>query len=224
VSVNIKNNSHGFTLVELNLSIAILSVIAVSLLAIFTNFLVIITRNNVLIDMTTDSQSLLRSVVEELRYGAGVRQTNTVADANAPVGGWNTSNSNVVIIIAIPAFDSSRNYIIDLVTGEPYLNELVYFKDGSILYKRILADPNAAGNILKTSCPASVANSTCPPDRMQTENVNSMVFILYNQDDAITTDPLSARSIKIDLTLRRDTFGSPITVDNSIRMTLRNTF
>lgn len=217
-------NISGFTLVELNLSIFILGIIAVSLLAVSTNFLVIITRNNVLMDMTSDSQSLLRTVVEELRYGAGIRQTNNINDPNSPAGGWVTDNSSAVFIIAVPAIDSSDNYIIDSDTGEPYLNELVYFKENSILYKRILANSSASGNSLKTSCPSSVSSDTCLPDRKLTENVNSMVFTLYSQDDTITTDPLLARSIKIDLLLSRDTFGSPLTVNNNIRVTLRNTF
>lgn len=221
---NTKKNSLGFTLVELNLSIVILGIITISLFAVFTNFLVLITRNNVLMDMTTDSQSLLRTVVEELRYGAGVRQNNTITDANAPVGGWSTSNSNVVIIVAVPALNSSENYIIHSDTGEPYLNELVYFKSGSVLYKRILANPSALGNTLKTSCPASMSSSTCLPDRKLTDNVSSMVFTLYDQDNAITSNALLARSMKIDLSLQRDTFGSPLIVDNSIRITLRNTF
>lgn len=221
---NIKQNNRGFTLVELNLSLLILSVITISLLAIFTNFLVLITRNGVRMDMTTDSQSLLRSVVEELRYGAGVRQTNTITDANGPPGGWNTSNNDVVVIVAVPALDSSNNYIINSDTGEPYLNELVYFKQGPILYKRILANPSAAGNRLKTSCPSTAVSSTCLEDRKLTDNVDTMVFTLYDQDDASTTNALAARSIKIDLSLQKDTFGEPIVIDNSIRVTLRNTF
>jgi prepilin-type N-terminal cleavage/methylation domain-containing protein len=217
-------NTAGFTLVELNVSVTILAILAVGLLSVFTNFFVVITRTNQSALMTTDSQNLLRTVGEELRYGAGVRSSATINDPNAPSGGWNTSNSAFVIIVAVPATDSSHSYIIDPNTGNPYLNELVYYKNGSTLYKRILANPNAVGNILKTSCPANLATSTCPADRKLVENLKSMLFTLYDQDDATTTDPLLARSFKIDLILERITFGAPITVDNSIRVTLRNTF
>jgi hypothetical protein len=51
-----------------------------------------------------------------------------------------------------------------------------------------------------------------------------MVFTLYNQDDAVTTDPLLARSVRIDLGLQKRSFGTPLTLDNSIRVTLRNQF
>lgn len=217
-------NNRGFTLVELNLSIAIMAIIAVSLLAIITNYLVLITRTNTIIDMTVDSQSLLRTAVEELRYGAGVRQTNTITDANAPAGGWNTSNANFVIIIATPAADSDRNYIIDTSTGSPYMNELVYYKSGRTLYKRILANPSATGNSLTTSCPPASATASCPADRKMAENVDNMVFTLYDQDNAVTTDPLQARSVNIAVFMEKDTFGEPLTFDNSIRITLRNTY
>ncbi len=222
MSDNTKNNA-GFTIVELLISIALIGIIAVSLLAIITNYLVLITRNNILVDMTVDSQNLLRVTVEELRYGAGVRQTNAIADPSAP-SGWNTSNTNFVIIIAVPALDSARNYIIDTATGNPYNNELVYFKQGSVLYKRTLAHPDAAGNILKTSCPAASASPSCPADRVLNEATKDMAFTLYDQDDAVTTDALLARSIKIDLVLERDTFGDPLVLNNSIRTTLRNQF
>lgn len=200
-----------------------MGMILVSMLAIVTNYLVLITRNNTIIDMTTSSQNMLRSAVEELRYGAGVRQTNTIADANEPAG-WNTSNTDFIIIIAIPALDSDRNYIIDESTGYPYNNELVYFKQGNTLYKRTLANPNATGNTLKTSCPAASASTNCPADRELVDNLVNMVFTLYDQDNALTTDPLLARSVKIDLTMTKDTFGEPLTLNNSIRVTLRNQF
>lgn len=174
--------------------------------------------------MSADAQNLLRATVEQLRYGAGVRQSNTVSDPNAPVGGWNTSNASFVIIIAVPAIDSDRNYIIDSATGSPYNNELVYFKDGTTLYRRTLAHPDAVGNTLKTSCPEALSSPSCPADNKLVENLDSMVFTLYDQDDATTTDPLLARSVKIDLGLEKKSFGNPLTLDNSIRVTLRNQF
>jgi hypothetical protein len=129
-----------------------------------------------------------------------------------------------VIVIAFPAVDTDRNYIIDTATGEPYNNEFVYFKSGTTLYKRILADPAATGNSLRTTCPASLASSSCPADKVLLDTLDDMVFTLYDQDDIVTADPLLARSVKIDLFLEKDTFGDPLTLDYSIQTTLRNTF
>jgi len=224
VPASIKHSQNGYTIPELIISITLLGIVSVSILAIIMNYFVIITRNNTIVDMTTDAQNLLRSTVEELRYGAGVRQTNSISDTNGPVGGWNTSNSNFVIIIAVPVTDTSGNYIIDSLTGSPYNNEFVYFKNANILYKRTLANTSAIGNSKKTSCPSASASSTCPADIKLIENVNDMVFTLYDQDDVTTTNALLARSVKIDLTMQRDTFGSPLVLNNNIRVTLRNTF
>lgn len=224
MSANIKHKSGGFSIVELNISVAVMAILIVSLLAVFVNFFANMTRTNMLIDMTTDSQGLLRTIVEELRYGAGVRVSSTISDPNAPPAGWDTSNADFVIVVAVPAVDSSRDYIIDPSTGSPYLNELVYFKSDKVLYKRILANPTATGNSLATSCPASVATASCKADRKLVNNVEDMVFTLYDQDNAVTTDPLLARSIKIDLVLQRDTFGAPLRYDNSVRVTLRNIY
>lgn len=220
----LRSNSSGFTLVELNISITILGILAVGMIGVFADFFSVMTRTNQSVLMTTDSQNLLRTVQEELRYGAGVRGSATINDSHAPSGGWNTSNSAFVIIVATPATDSSHNYIINPLTGNPYLNELVYYKNGTTLYKRVLANPGAIGNSLKTSCPAANATSSCPADPKLVENLDSMVFTLYSQDNVVITDPATARSFRIDLKLQKKSFGTPLVVDNNIRVTLRNNF
>ncbi len=200
-----------------------MGIISVSMIAVFGNYLALVTRNSRSTELTVTSQNLLRSTVEELRYGAGVRQTNTVSDPNMP-GGWNTSNTNFVIIIAVPAVDASGQYIINPDTGNPYNNELVYYRQQTRLYKRTLANTAALANKARTSCPPASATETCPSDRLLTEHGKSFTFTLYDQDDNPTTTATSARSIRINLGLERDTFGTPITFDNSIRVTLRNQF
>jgi len=224
VSDSIRDKNFGYTIPELTVSIVVLGILIVSLFAFSTYYFTNVTRYNEFVQMSADSQNLLRATIEQLRYGAGVRQSNTTSDPNAPVGGWNTSNANFVIVIAVPAIDTNRNYIIDSATGSPYNNELVYFKDGTILYRRTLAHPDAVGNTLKTSCPEAQSSPSCPADNKLIENLNTMVFTLYDQDDATTTDPLLARSVKIDLGLQKKSFGNPLTLDNSIRVTLRNRF
>lgn len=226
MSANTKkpSNQSGYTLVELNLSIAILGIIIISILGVFTNYFVLLTRNSADLSMSVEAQNLLRTVTEELRYGAGVRQTNTIADTYGPPGGWNTSNASFVIITAVPALDANRQYIIDPILGAPYINELVYYKDGTKMHKRTLANPAAIGNTFKTSCPPASASASCPADVLLAENFQSMLFSLYDQDNNSTTNPLLARSVAINLTMQKDTFGAPLTLDTTIRTTLRNHF
>jgi hypothetical protein len=200
------------------------AVIGTVFLGLSTNYFVIVSRNNQLSEMTVASQNLLRSTVENLRFGDGVRQTNQITDTNAPSGGWNTSNTVFVIIIAVPALDSSKSYIIDPDTGSPYMNELVYYKNGTTLMERKLANPAATGNIMRTSCPANLVSSSCPADLFLADYVNSMVFTLYDQDAVQTTNTTLARSVKITLNMQRGNTASAPKLTTDIRVTLRNRF
>lgn len=225
MSANTKSiKQAGFTIVELAIAISVLSILMIGLLAFMFNSFALVTRNGVLSEMNIDSQNLLRVTAETLRYGAGVRQNNTVSDPNQPSGGWTTSNSAFVIIISVPALDSSKNYIMNSDTGEPYLNELVYYKDGTRLRERILANPSASGNNLTTTCPDSAASSSCPADKVLIDNVKDMVFTLYDQDNNSTNNSVNARSVKIVLDMESVSLGEPISLTNTIRVTLRNNF
>lgn len=214
----------GFTLVELMVSVTLMGIIGVVFLGLTANYFVIITRNNELAEMTVNSQNLLRTTVENIRFGDGVRQTNQISDPNAPAGGWNTNNSSFVIVIAVPALDSSHNYITDPGTGSPYMNELVYYKAGTNLMERKLKNPSASGNTMVTSCPANLASSSCPADTQLAAYVSSMTFSMYDQDGVSTSDPTLARSIKINLTMERNAPGEPLDLNTSTRVTLRNRF
>ncbi len=214
----------GFTLVEVITVVTVVAVVGVVFLGLVVNYFVVITRNDELTNMTVDSQNLLRSTVENIRFGDGIRQTNQIADANAPGGTWTTSNANFVIIIAVPAQTVSRDYIIDPDTGSPYMNELVYYKNGSTLMERKLANPDATGNNLKTTCPPSLASPSCSSDIQLAAYVNTMTFTMYDQDAAATTDPTEARSIKITLNMQRNAPSSPINLTTTTQVTLRNRF
>ena len=214
----------GFTIAELAIGIFVSSILFVAFLTAITDYLILITRNNDSIEMVSSSQNLLRYTVDTLRVSNGVRQTNSISDPNAPAGGWNTSNTNFVIVISTPATDKNHNFIIDPNSGYPYLNEIVYYKSGNSLYRRDLANPGAAGNTLTTSCPPGSATPSCPADVDMADYFQSMSFTLYDQNGAVTTDTTLARSIAINLTMQRTIFGNNISLNNNIRVALRNKF
>lgn len=220
----LKHDQGGFTLVELTVVVSVTAIVAVVFLGVVSNYFVVITRNNELTDMTINAQNLLRTTVENIRYGNGVEQTNTISDPNAPAGGWNTNNTSFVIVIPVPSENSSKDYIIDPSTGSPYMNELVYYKSGTTLMERILANPNAVGDTLQTSCPPSLATPSCPADKTLASYVSSMTFVLYDQNAATTSTPSLARSININLTMQRNAPVSPLSLNTNIRVTLRNRF
>lgn len=221
----LSRNMRGYTVVELNISLVVLGILITSILAIIVNYFVIMTRDNEQINLTTNSQSVLRAMVEQIRFGAGVRNTNEISDPNGPPGGWTTSNANFVIIIAVPALNTLNEYIIDPLTGDPYMNELVYYKQGDELWRRTLAHPSAPLNRLKTTCPPASASAACPADTETIDKgLKDMVFTFYDQDDNVTANPSLTRSVKINLQMEKDSFGQPLVFDNSIRVTLRNQF
>jgi type II secretory pathway pseudopilin PulG len=224
VSASKPNRQAGFTLVEAIIVITLLAVIGVTFLGFAANYFVVINRTNHLQEMTIDSQNLLRTTVENIRLGDGVRQTNQISDANAPSGGWTTSNSSFVIIIAVPAVDTGHDYIIDPDTGSPYMNELVYYKNGSTLMERKLANPDATGNSFRTSCPRNMASVSCPADPVLAHYVKSMTFTMYDQNAATTTTAANARSVKITLDMERNAPGNPIRLNTTTQVTLRNRF
>lgn len=211
-------------MLELLVGISVSSILFIAFMVAISNQFALIVKNNASIELTNTAQNLLRTTVENLRIGDGIRQTNTISDPNAPVGGWNTNNDDFVVVINTPALDSDHEYIIDPGSGDPYMNELVYYKSNNSLLQRQLANPNASGNILRTSCPAASASPSCPADRELGDYFQSMSFELYDQDNISTNDPTLARLIKINLSMQRTVFGENIGLNNTIAVTLRNRF
>jgi type II secretory pathway pseudopilin PulG len=217
-------NQVGVTIVELLVVIGISSVLLISFMTVSVYMYGDTVRTSLYAQLATESQTVLRSVVEELRQSSSIRTSNANPDANAPGGAWTTSNSNLILIISIPAVDSSNNYIIDSNTGYPYQNEVVYFASGTKLYKRFLANSSATGNARQTTCPQAASSSSCPPDILMSSDFKTLSFVFYDQDDVVTTTIPNARSIKLFIQMQRKTFGKTLTFDNNIRITIRNTY
>lgn len=213
----------GTTVAELVIAVAIIGILIMPATLIALYFFGGTIQNNLQARLAVESETLLRSMVDELRVSSGIRATNAISDPNAPVGGWTTSNANLVLIISTPVTTTTNVFVIDTATGEPYQNELVYFVANGQLYKRFLANADAVGNRFKTSCPPALATATCPADVMLSSHFKSMSFVFYDQDDAITTTLSTARSIKMSLQMEDKTFGRVVTFSNNIRITLRNT-
>ena len=212
----------GFTLIEVIVSIGIATVIAMTMLFITINFVGATARARMTADLAVESQILLRSMVEDVRLASSLSSTNQNTDANAPVGGWVTNDPSNIIIIDLPAIDSSRNIIYNSSTGFPYDNEVVYFANGSSMFKRTIIDPAAVNNSVKTSCPSALANSNCPNDKLYTRYLKDLSFTFYDDANATTADANLARSVQINVKLERKIFGTPVSFNNTIRTTLRN--
>lgn len=216
------HSSKGFTAVEMIIIVVVTGLLVAPVIGGMFFFYGGTVANSMQAQLGVEAQNILRSMTEELRVSSGVRANNTISDANAPGGGWTTSNENLVLIISTPALDSDNNFILNTTTGNPYHNEIIYFADDDTLYKRYLAHPDAAGNTTKTSCPAALATASCPADVKMSENFKTMNFVFYDQDNALTSVLTNARSIKMTVSMEKKAFGRTIDFDNNIRVTIRN--
>lgn len=226
MSVNTKK-SHGFTLPEVIITLFIVAILSAALMTIYFIFFNQSIRNSFHARLAVESQSILRLIVEELRVSSGVRSVS-MPDSYVLGGGsnWSTSNSNLVLIIATPAVDSSNQVLFNTAAGAPHMNELVYYADGTNLYRRQLADTSATGNKYKTSCPPANATATCPQDALLTNHFKTLSFKFFDQDNNLisetTGDITQARSIELTIEMEHKTFGETVKYTNTIRMTMRN--
>ena len=214
------NDQGGFTLVELLVSLGMAAALITAVMIITFGF-----YGNIIIEgqnsrMTLESTQLLRTFSEQLRIASALRTTNANADANAPVGGWVTSDATNTIIIVTPAVDSVNDFVIDPVEAAPYQTEVIYFQQGTKLRRRYLVPSAATTSRLKTTCPTG--SSACPLDATMTENFKDLTFTFYNVDNVVTTDATLARSVSITVSLSKKVAGKTLTQSNTVRMTLRN--
>lgn len=212
----------GFTLVEVLIALTVSTILVGVLLTVTFSFYGNTIRNSTEARLAVESQTILRSIVEELRVSSGIRASNIILDINGPAGGWTTDNDSLVLIIAKPVVDINNDYVIDPNTGSPYQNELVYYAVDNRLYKRYLADTAAPGNMFTTSCPPALATGSCPADVVLTEHFQNMSFTFYDQNDTVTASLADAQSIELKIDMLQQSFGQPVDFQNDIRMTMRN--
>lgn len=217
-----KINNKGFTIIELFISIALSSVIAMVLLTLSVNFVGDITRARITADLAIESQLLLRAIVEDTRLADSLSSTNSITDANAPFGGWITNDPSNILIIDTPAIDSGRNIIYNSSTTLPYSNEVIYYANGSSMYRRVLKDSAATGSIAVTTCPPASATSGCPSDKLFTQYLTDLSFTFYDDTNVTTANATLARSVQITVSMKRKIYGRDITFNNTIRTTMRN--
>lgn len=222
MSASTKNSPQGFTLTEVLIVVTLIGLLLGPILGGMFYFYTGTVNNNQRATLAMEAQTILRTVSSELRVSSGVRASNTINDPNAPPEGWTTSNEDLVLIITTPALDSNNNYISNENGSGLYQNEFIYYAEGNNLYKRTLANPEADGNRLATSCPPELAGSGCPADKLISDSFKDMNFTFYDLNNEATEDLATARSIKLFISMEERSFGRTNTFDSNIRVTLRN--
>lgn len=217
-----RHKDHGFTLVEVIISITVAGIMTGVLFLVTFRFFANAIQSQQTAELALESQTLLSQMVEDLRLAAGVGAINELTDSNQPSGGWQTSDAGNVLLITTPAIDVSRNIIYDSSTGFPYQNEIIYFIANRTMYKRTLKNTAATGSAATTSCPAATATSTCPADRVFSTNIDDLRYTMYDSNNTVTSDPTVARSVEMSVDLSKKVFGKTISLSNTMRVTQRN--
>ncbi|HSX52898.1 MAG TPA: prepilin-type N-terminal cleavage/methylation domain-containing protein [Patescibacteria group bacterium] len=182
-----KSNENGFTLVEL-MSVIIVTGIFVTVIMFFMfNFW----TSGYLMEADLDTfvsrlnaEDYIRNTVGE---SSGLINQNSIPDANTEnVDPANGSGNYWIPIHAVPgntpvgspgtttpllyfrrySQDNTGAFIMN--GNQHYDDEYVFYLNGSTkqLLARTLANPNASGDRLKTTCPPNLATSTCPADKV----------------------------------------------------------
>lgn len=157
---------------------------------------------------------------------------------NIPIGA--SGSITPVIYYRRPSVNTAGSYIMN--GAQPYDDEYVLYLDGTTksLKQRILANPNAVGDKVRTTCPAAHASSSCPADKTIATSVSSIDMRYFSRngntiDYTSITDPntglyagpdftaVEVVEFKLNLTQKPFLQQSNTTINNTIiRVALRN--
>lgn len=220
------SNQRGITLIEL-IVVMLLTSFFVTLIATFT---ISYWRIGYLQEADLDSFNTRLTAGDIIRDSVGTSQgmilQNSITDAHPanpdpsdvsgthwlPVHAVPTTYSmpasgvtTPLVYYRRPSQATNGSYIMNGTV--PYEDEYVLYLNGTTktLNMRSLANPSASGNRLKSSCPASLATTSCPADRQIAKDVTSITMRYFSRtgntiDYTSITDPNTGNYIGPDFT------------------------
>ena len=231
------NNSEGFTLIEVLIMSPIIMVTIIITLSYLFNLYGQLTQQGSQINLNLEAQNIVFGMQDDVYYANSfVSGINSgLIDANQPSGGWKSSTPNTLIISTPALTDNYRSdsrqpvYINSygctsaVIENNSFLyNNNIYFASGTTLYKRIITAPSSmptcGTSFLKQTCPDSNATSTCQPDIILSNYLNSLVLTYYDSAGAVVSTPELATKIKIDLQLKDRAYANDIYANSSITL------
>lgn len=226
-------NESGFTLIELIISTVMIGLIVTIFANFIANSLNNYTRDQTKTELQANTKGAVESVAKDIRQATLVEASNGNPDTNSPSSpsnnyGWTSSvgssNQNATLVLAIPARDASGNLLYqDGLHTQLYTDDVAYYIDATskILYRRIIKNPNAAGDAAVTTCPPGYATGTCPADANVVANVANLITTYFDGTNSMIASPASAQSIQITLnqtrTVGHHTYSSTYTTQATLR-------
>ncbi len=236
---NKKINSNGFTLVELLVVAPIVMIVVIGLMSFLFNLYGQLTQQGVQLSLQVEAQSIVFSMQDDVFFASAFVNTKNenLIDSYAPSGGWNYSTTPQTLIISYPATTQNHRiatrqlvHINELGCTPPetleenslLYNNVIYFLEGSNLYKRILTAPSSLAtcgtSYQRQSCPEANATSACPADRLLTSKVESFNIEYYNVDNTLVSVPEEASRIKVSLALKEKAYAEDVRSNISLTM------
>ncbi len=217
-----KNDEKGFTLVELLVVMIVMGILSFALVNFISTWMQSSSIALARASLLNEAQTALSIINNDTVLSGGVDQTNRWPDPNGPGGnqfGW-SSNSQTLILAKV-ATDSSGNAIfLDSSNYITQKDDEIYYLSGTTLYRRTLAS-NSTNDAAVTTCPPSLATSSCPPDTTIAKGVTSWLVTYYGANNTIVS-PSNARSIQLSITLTAPYGNANISTSYTTRMVFRN--
>lgn len=215
----VSNRQSGFTIVELIISLVVVSALLIPITVASIYFLGAMFDYSTRASLEAETQGAIRTISNDIRGANEILASTSVNDPNKS-GGWTTNLEDKVLVINTSALRADQSVIFDLSTNEPYLNEMVYYLEGSTLKKRNLPT-TVTGNVMLRTCPDSSASTSCPADTTLATRVSSLSYTLYDYSDTVTTDLSKVSSVEIAIVSEKSTMKTPMAVERSLRITRR---
>lgn len=220
----------GVTLVELLVSITIASVMLLVLLQVITRSYSQWRREKIKTELQTNTKIAVETVASAIRSAKSVEASNSQPDPNPPVPGnaysWQSATGNgATLILAVPARDRSGNIIyIDNTRTSIYVNNVIFYLEPStkILYRRTLANPSAPNNAAVTTCPPSIAETSCPADSRVVADIANLSTTYLAASGAVVNTPNGTEAVRYELSQTRIIGSDTFTSKYGTTTTLRN--
>ncbi len=225
-AISLRNNQKGFTIPEL-ISVMVVTVMFSGLIMVFAFSY---WRATATLENDMESYVSRLNAGDKLRdsfnAASGLIIQNSIVDSNTgsadPAYPSNeywlpihavpgnkplraTGTFTPLVYFTQPAINTAKDFIMN--GTQPYENEFVLYMDGTSkeLRMRSLANTAAVNNATKTSCPPSIATTTCPADRLIVENIASIDTRYFSRtgiaiDHQSIVDPSTGAFIGPDFT------------------------
>ena len=219
---SLKHRESGFTLLELLVVMLVMGVLSLMLANFIATWLQEQGLQQARANLLYSAEDALDTTTTDIMLSGSVDATNRWPDPNGPGGqqyGWQSGSQT--LILAKVATDSSGNPIfVDTANYITQKDDEIYFLSGTTLYRRTLKS-DSSNDAAVTTCPASDATSTCPPDTVIATGVTNWSVSYFDANDQ-SVSPANARSVQVSITLTEPYGSQTVSASYTTRMVFRN--